>query len=241
MSEKELKFDSSDPPAYNHANVYNVDLEKGLPLYTPKDINKTSNSTSVKAKQSKKTIITEFDSFNDFFTDFRKKTDHYFPENVVVKSKSMFFFLILGLSFLCTLAISYRFELFSFLKQVYMENGYSLALLGPLGIWLVIWAIFFALFYALIWPFILTIRIAAKVIIFIVVGLGEVLGWFVGAIFWGIYNITVFGLGMKFESSAENTGSPTLPRYQQRDDALAPPPTTTNEEIELQSNPTTQS
>ncbi|EPY52115.1 hypothetical protein SPOG_04772 [Schizosaccharomyces cryophilus OY26] len=147
MSEKELKFDSSDPPAYSHADVYNVDLEKGLPLYTPKDINKTSNSTSVKAKQSKKTIMTEFDSFNDFFTEYRKKTDHYFPENVVVKSKSMFFCLILALSFLCTLAISYRFELFSFLKQVYMENGYSLALLGPLGIWLVIWAIFFALFY----------------------------------------------------------------------------------------------
>ncbi|EPY52895.1 hypothetical protein SPOG_05018 [Schizosaccharomyces cryophilus OY26] len=147
MSEKELKFDSSDPPAYSHADVYNVDLEKGLPLYTPKDINKTSNSTSVKAKQSKKTIITEFDSFNDFFTDFRKKTDHYFPENVVVKRKRMFYLLISVLSLLCALAISYRFELFSFLKQVYMENGYSWALLGPLGIWLVIWAIFFALFY----------------------------------------------------------------------------------------------
>ncbi|EPY49256.1 hypothetical protein SPOG_05003 [Schizosaccharomyces cryophilus OY26] len=267
MSEKELKFDSSDPPAYSQSNVYNVDLEKGLPLYMPKDIKNPSNSTSFKTKHRKKRIIVESDDFSRFFTDFRKKTDHYFPENVVVKSKSMFFCLILALSFLCTLAISYRFELFSFPKQVYMENGYSLALLGPSGLLLVIWAIFFALFCALIWPFILTIRIAAKVIIFIVVGLGnglawfvsvgfeglawfvgtgfkglgEGLAWFVGAIFWGIYNITVFGLGMGFERSAENTGSPTLPRYQQRDDALAPPPTNTNEEIELQSNPTTQS
>ncbi|EPY52473.1 hypothetical protein SPOG_01796 [Schizosaccharomyces cryophilus OY26] len=247
MSEKELKLDSSDPPAYNHANVYNVDLEKGLPLNTPKDKNNPSNSTFVKAKHNKKTIIVESDDFNGFFTDFRKNIDHYFPENVVVKSKWMFFSLILVLSLLCTLAISHRFELFSFLKQVYMENGCSWALLGPSGIFLVTWAIFFASFCALIWPFILTVRIAAIVVIFIVVGLAwyvstgfKGLAWFVGAIFWGIHNILVFGLGMEFERSAENTGSPTLPKYQQRDHALAPPLTTTNEEIELQRNPTTQ-
>ncbi|EPY50283.1 hypothetical protein SPOG_01044 [Schizosaccharomyces cryophilus OY26] len=199
--------------------------------------------------------MTESDGFNAFFTECRKKTDHYFPENVVVKSKRRFFSLIFVLSLLYKLAISHRFNFLSCLLNLSIEKGYGQAILLSLGIFLVTWAIFFALFCALIWPFILTIRIAAKVIIFIVVGLGnglawfvgvgfkglgEGLAWFVGAIFWAVYNILVFGLGMEFERSAENTGSPTLPRYQQRDDALAPPPTTTNEEIELQSNPTTQ-
>ncbi|EPY52795.1 hypothetical protein SPOG_02114 [Schizosaccharomyces cryophilus OY26] len=197
MSENELKFDLSDPPAYSHANVYNVDLEKGLPLYKPKDIKKLSYTTSFKTKERKKKIMTEFDSFNGFFTDFRKNIDHYFPENVVVKSKWRFFSLIFVLSLLCTLAISYRFNFLPWLLTVSIEKGYGQAL--PSGIFLVIWAIFFALFCALIWPFILTVRIAAKVIIFIVVGLGNGLAWFVGAIFWGFYNILVFFLGMEFE------------------------------------------
>ncbi|EPY53861.1 hypothetical protein SPOG_05047 [Schizosaccharomyces cryophilus OY26] len=252
MSEKELKFDSSDPPAYNHANVYSADLEKGLCLDTPKDIKNPSNSTSVKAKHSKKTPRNGSQNsialIKKSYEEVLKQLSLRFSDNLVIIDESQRLPSTLFFSLMCTLAISYSFKLLSWLEQVYSDDKLSWALLAPLGPLLVIWTSLFGLFYYSSSFAVKVARTIAQVILGVVVVIGGVsvligsAGVFVvDLVCCGFYNITVFGLGMEFERSAENTGSPTLPRYQQRDDALAPPPTTTNEEIELQSNPTTQS
>ncbi|EPY51526.1 hypothetical protein SPOG_05757 [Schizosaccharomyces cryophilus OY26] len=259
MSEKELKFDSSDPPAYNHANVYNVDLEKGLPLYKPKDINKTSNSTSVKVKQSKKTIMTESSSFPESIKELHCKTseivNYGFPENVVLKHRNYRLLSTAIFSLLCTLAISYPFEPFSWLKNAFNEIKYDWTLLGFLVLLIVIWAIFYAFFYFFHPIAIGAIRALPYSIIFVCIAIGNIgvllggviykigvlLGDIIYAVAQGFYIVFMRFLGLDYANTTETTGSPTLPGYQQRDDALAPPPTTTNEEIELQSNPTTQS
>ncbi|EPY50717.1 hypothetical protein SPOG_05760 [Schizosaccharomyces cryophilus OY26] len=259
MSEKELKFDSSDPPAYSQSNVYNVDLEKGLCLDTQQNINKSSYPTSFNSNNSQKTprngsqnsIALIKKSYEEVF----KQLSLRFSDNLVIIDESQrlpstFFF-----SLMCTLAISYSFKLLSWLEQVYSDDKLSWALLPPLGPLLVIWASLFGLFYYFTSLAVKITRTVAQIILGVAVVIGGVpvlIGALIGCVgaagvfivdlvCCGFYNITVFGLGMEFERPAENTGSPTLPRYQQRDDALAPPPTTTNEEIELQSNPTTQS
>ncbi|EPY53786.1 hypothetical protein SPOG_02980 [Schizosaccharomyces cryophilus OY26] len=247
MSEKELKFGSSDPPAYSHADVYNVELEKGLPLHKPKDINKTSNSTSVKAKQSKKTIMTESNSFLESIKELHCKTselvNYGFPENVVLKHRNYRLLSTAVFSLLCTAAISYPFEPFSWLKNAFNENKYDWTLLGLLVLLIVIWTIFYAFFYFFHPIAIGAIRALPYSIIFVCIAIGNIgvlLGDIIYAVAQGFYIVFMYFLGLDFANTTETTGSPTLPRYQQRDDALAPPPTTTNEEIELQSNPTTQ-
>ncbi|EPY53913.1 hypothetical protein SPOG_05725 [Schizosaccharomyces cryophilus OY26] len=274
MSEKELKLDSSDPPAYNHANVYSADLEKGLCLDTPKDIKNPSNSTSVKAKHSKKTPRNGSQNsialIKKSYEEVLKQLSLRFSDNLVIIDESQRLPSTLFFSLMCTLAISYCFKLLSWLEQVYSDDKLSWALLAPLGPLLVIWTSLFGLFYYSSSFAVKVARTIAQVILGVAVvvavfiggvavvvavliggvavvvavligGIGAAGVFVVGLLCWGFYNITVFGLGMEFKRSAENTGSPTLPRYQQRDDTLAPPPTTTNEEIELQSNPTTQS
>ncbi|EPY50539.1 hypothetical protein SPOG_01295 [Schizosaccharomyces cryophilus OY26] len=249
MSEKELKFDSSDPPAYNHANVYNVDLEKGICLDTPKDIKNPSNSTSVKAKQRKKPHRNGSQNFSSLITksyeELLKQLSLRFPDNLVVKDQNYRRFSTLFFSLMCTLAISYSFKLLSWLEQVYSDDKLSWALLAPLGLLLVIWTILFCLFYYFSSLAVKITRTVSQVIIYIFIFGGALIicvGVFViGPLCFACYSILVFGLGMEFEGSAENASSPMLSRYQQKDDAVAPPPTNTNEEIELQSNPTTQS
>ncbi|WBW75575.1 hypothetical protein SOMG_04922 [Schizosaccharomyces osmophilus] len=75
-------------------------------------------------------------------------------------------------------------------------------------------------------------------LLYVVILMGCVLPFLFSAIGKIIGMVPV--LVLNFVSSTEHTSSPTLPSYQQRDNTLAPPPTDTNEEIELQSNPGTQ-
>ncbi|EPY53245.1 hypothetical protein SPOG_03776 [Schizosaccharomyces cryophilus OY26] len=53
-----------DPPACNHANSYNADFEKRLPLYTPEENKQPSNSTAFEAIGEKKAIGTESSGLN---------------------------------------------------------------------------------------------------------------------------------------------------------------------------------
>ncbi|EPY50956.1 hypothetical protein SPOG_04954 [Schizosaccharomyces cryophilus OY26] len=251
MSEKELKFGSSDPPAYSHADVYNVDLEKGLCLCTQENVSKSSVSTPLKTKERKKNIVTESSSFPESIKELHCKTseivNYGFPENVVLKHRNYRLLSTAIFSLLCTLAISYPFEPFSWLKNAFNEIKYDWTLLGFLVLLIVIWAIFYAFFYFFHPIAIGAIRALPYSIIFVCIAIGNIgvllgdaiynvgvlLGDIIYAVAQGFYIVFMYFLGLDFANTTETTGSPTLPRYQQRDDALAPPPTTTNEEIEL--------
>ncbi|EPY53523.1 hypothetical protein SPOG_04478 [Schizosaccharomyces cryophilus OY26] len=251
MAEEKMKLDSSDPPAHNQSNVYNVDLEKGLCLDTQQDINKLSYPSSFNSNNSKKTIVNRFQNslIKKSYDEALKQLSHRFPDNLVLKNRNYREQLTLFFSLMCTLAISYILKLLSWLKQVYLEAGCSWALFGPIGLMFMLWAILNGFFFN--FP-LLTVRIT-RTFAHVIIGVSVVIAVLVGCVgaagvsvvslvCWGFYNILVFGLGLKLERSAENIGSPTLPRHQQRDDTVAPLSTTTrNEEIERQNNPTTQS
>ncbi|WBW70849.1 hypothetical protein SOMG_02328 [Schizosaccharomyces osmophilus] len=257
----------SDPPAYSHVNVYNVDLEKGLPLYTQQDTNKSPNSGSLQTKEKKDIAMDQLGDFH-FFLDERKREasqflNREFPDNVVVKEKSQRLLSTIIPSLVCVCAISYYFRTYTFLIDGFKDWGNWP--LGPLIIHVVVFIVFVAAFFCL-HSFILgTVRRLLCVVIlmgcvlpFLFSAIGNVysaigkiigmvvdilmygLGTIICGVGYGLYCTLLACLGLNFVSSTEHTSSPTLPSYQQRDNALAPPPTDTNEEIELQSNPSTQ-
>ncbi|WBW75408.1 hypothetical protein SOMG_04384 [Schizosaccharomyces osmophilus] len=119
----------SDPPAYSHVNVYNVDLEKGLPLYTQQDTNKSPNSDERKREAS-------------------QFLNREFPDNVVVKEKSQRLLSTIIPSLVCVCAISYYFRTYTFLVDGFKDWGNWP--LGPLIIHVVIFIVFIQLFSGLL-------------------------------------------------------------------------------------------
>ncbi|WBW72028.1 hypothetical protein SOMG_01244 [Schizosaccharomyces osmophilus] len=235
---------SSNPLAY-HANVYDDDLEKGLPLYTQQDTNKSPNSGSLKAKEKKDIFMNQLSDFPSFFEERKREALQFlngeFPDNVFLKEKSQRLLSTIIPSLVCVCAISCYFRTYTILVDGFKDWGnWPLA---PLIIHVAIFIIFVAAFFCL-HSFILgTVRGLLYVVIlmgcvlpFLFSAIGKIIGMVVGTLMYCVgtimcgvgyvlYSTLLACLGLDFVSSTDHTRAPTLPSYQQRDNALAPPPT----------------
>ncbi|WBW72034.1 hypothetical protein SOMG_01016 [Schizosaccharomyces osmophilus] len=110
---------SSDLPAYSHADVYDDDLEKGLPLNIPQDTNKSPNSGSLKVKEKKDIFMDQLSDFPSFCEERKREALQFlngdFPGNVVLKEKSQRLLSTIIPSLVCVCAISCYFRTYAFL------------------------------------------------------------------------------------------------------------------------------
>ncbi|WBW72076.1 hypothetical protein SOMG_01160 [Schizosaccharomyces osmophilus] len=188
---------SSNPPAY-HANVYDDDLEKGLPLYTQQDTNKSPNSGSLKAKEKKDIAMDQLGDFYSFLDERKREASQFlnreFPGNVVLKEKLQ--------RLLSTIIPSLAF--------IHIFSG----LIGLLYVVILMGCVLPFVFSAI-----------GKIIGMVVGTLMYCVGTIMCGVGYVLYSTLLACLGLDFVSSTDHTRAPTLPSYQQRDNTLAPPPT----------------